>query len=96
MAKITSGDVDHIAELSRLEFKREEQKKYTGELEKILTYIDELKEAPTDKVEPIDQIGGLSNVSRDDEINESLATQKVLENAPEKQAGFIKVKKIFD
>ncbi|KKQ73187.1 MAG: Aspartyl/glutamyl-tRNA(Asn/Gln) amidotransferase subunit C [Berkelbacteria bacterium GW2011_GWB1_38_5] len=96
MAHISKQDVEHVAKLSRLKLSDEETAEYTQELGAILDYVDELDSAPTEGVEPISQISGLKNIAREDEVTESLPTEKVLENAPDKKDNFIKVKKIFE
>jgi len=89
-------DVEHIAQLSRIEFTDEKKEKFTEEISAILDYVDELETAPTENVETISQISGLKNIARIDEVAESLPNEKVLLNAPEKHDGFIKVRKVFE
>lgn len=96
MSNISKKDVEHVAKLSRLELSEEEKSQYTQELGAILDYVDELNSAPTEGIEPISQISGLKNIAREDEIEESLPTEKALQNAPDKKDKFIKVKKVFE
>lgn len=96
MSKITQEDIDHVAQLSRLELTTEEKLKFSKELEAILNYIDELNSANTEDIEPISQISGLSNIARIDKIANKNDRAKMLENAPEQQDGFIKVKQVFE
>ena len=95
MAKISKDDVLHAAELARIKLADEEVAKTTEDLEKILDYVAELDEAPTENIEAIEQISDLANVTREDQIEPSLGVEKVLGGAPQKQDGFIKTKKIF-
>ncbi len=96
MAKISKGDVEHVAKLSRLSLSDAELEKYTAEFSEILGYVDKLNASDTSNVSAIGQISGLSNIVRDDSIEPSLSTEDVLSNAPEKQDGFFKVKKIIE
>lgn len=96
MSKIDKAQVEHVAKLSRIKLTEEEKEKFTQELGAILDYVAELESAPTEGIEPISQIAGLKNIAREDEIQESLPNEKALENAPEKQDDYIKVKKIFE
>lgn len=92
---ISTKDVDHIANLARIEISPQDKAKITGQLSVILDYVEELSKAPTDEVAPIKQISGLKNISRQDEIEKSLAVEKVLSNAPEKENNFFKTKAVF-
>lgn len=94
--KLTQSEVEHIAQLARLEFSKTEKEKYSDELSAIINYVDELDKASVDDVASIEQISGLSNIAREDQVEPSLSTEKVLQNAPEKESNFIKVKKVFE
>ena len=96
MAKITKDNVKHVAKLSRLELSEKELGKYTSEFEEILAYVEKIETANTPGVSEIGQMFGIENVSRDDNIKESLSTEDVLSNAPEKKDGFFKVKKVIE
>ena len=95
MAKIKKEDVEKMAQLSRLELTDEEKEKFAGQFSDILGYVEELSEIDDKNIEPIDQITGLSNVSREDKITNDCDRSKMLENVPEQQDGFIKVKSIL-
>lgn len=92
---LSPDEVEHVAQLARIEINKQEKEKYTEDLSAIIDYVTELENAPTQNIESISQISGLSNIARTDEIVPSLSNEKVLLNAPEKQDGFIKVKKVF-
>ena len=66
---VTIKDVEHIAELARLEFDEKEKEKLTHELNDILKYIEKLNELDTSNVEPLSHVIELSNVFRDDVVN---------------------------
>lgn len=93
---LTLKDIEHVATLARIEISPQDQAKITGQLSVILDYVEELSKAPTDEVAPIEQISGLKNISRQDEITESLSVEQVLSNAPEKEKNFFKTKQIFE
>ncbi|MBR7107133.1 MAG: Asp-tRNA(Asn)/Glu-tRNA(Gln) amidotransferase subunit GatC [Lentisphaeria bacterium] len=75
-------NIKYIAELSRLELSDEQSAKLQQEMERIVGYIDELKELNVDGVEPTAHAAPLSNVWREDEVAESYSRKKMLENAP--------------
>lgn len=89
-------DVEHIAELARIKLTDEEKSSFTEKLSGILDWVKELEEAPTEGIEPINQIAGLENVMREDKAGESLPIEKVLQNAPQKKDNYIKVAKVFE
>ncbi|MFA6492939.1 MAG: Asp-tRNA(Asn)/Glu-tRNA(Gln) amidotransferase subunit GatC [Patescibacteria group bacterium] len=96
MTKISKEEIEHIGQLSRIKLDSSDVDNYDQELTPILDYVEELESAPTENLQSISQISGLENISRTDEIQESLLVEKVLQNAPEKQNNFIKVKKVFE
>jgi len=93
--EITKEEVEKIAKLSRLELSPEEKEKFSRELGRILEYINKLKEVETEKVEPLYQVVGVNNVSRDDKIFSSNESDKILNEAPEKEGRFFAIKKVF-
>jgi len=95
---ISIKDTEHIAKLSRLDLSESEKKKFSSELSSVLDYIEKLKEIDTSQALPTAQVTGLKNVMREDKIDneESKKTRgKILENAPERDGDFIKVKAVF-
>jgi aspartyl-tRNA(Asn)/glutamyl-tRNA(Gln) amidotransferase subunit C len=93
---ISQEIVEHVAQLARVEIDESEKEKYAHDLNEIIDYVAELESAPTENIASISQISGLSNIARTDEVTPSLPNEKVLQNAPDKQDGFIKVKKVFE
>ena len=93
---ITREDVDHVAELARLELTPTEQEQLIAQLNSILTYFEKLNELDTIGVEPTSHVMPLSNVFRDDEVRPSLDRIEVLRNAPEEAHCFFKVPRIIE
>lgn len=96
MSKITKEQVEHIAHLSRLEIKEEEVEVYAGQLEKIVTLVENLSSVDTTDVEPTYHVLDLVNVFREDVAKEGLDKEEVLKNAYEKEAGQFKVPTILE
>jgi aspartyl-tRNA(Asn)/glutamyl-tRNA(Gln) amidotransferase subunit C len=94
--KLEKNDVEHVGELVRIKLTEEEKEKFTDNMGDILGHVEELDSAPTEKVLEITQISDLENIARKDEIKPSLPNEKVLQNAPDKHEGFIKVKQVFE
>jgi len=82
--------------LSRLELTEAEVAEFTGQLSAILDYVEKMNELDTTGVEPLAHCLPISNVLRQDIVKESLGTEKVLANAPQRDEDFFKVPKILD
>jgi aspartyl-tRNA(Asn)/glutamyl-tRNA(Gln) amidotransferase subunit C len=93
-------EIQHLANLSRLELTDEELEKYSNEFGKIISYVDKIKEiSDSDNPEPADASFGVAkNVFReDDNVQETGEyTEKILNEAPDTHEGFVKVKKILN
>jgi aspartyl-tRNA(Asn)/glutamyl-tRNA(Gln) amidotransferase subunit C len=73
MAKLSGDQVRHIAKLARLTLSDAEVEKFSGELTKILDYIEMLQEVDTSKTEPTASVTGLTNSFREDVITDEQA-----------------------
>lgn len=97
MAKLDISQIEHIAKLSRLELTKEEKELYSGQLSSVLEYVDQLSEVDTEGVEPTSNITGLSNVMRQDKVEESDINYIDIEkNAPAFKDGSIVVPGVFE
>ncbi|MBW7990659.1 MAG: Asp-tRNA(Asn)/Glu-tRNA(Gln) amidotransferase subunit GatC [Planctomycetes bacterium] len=94
--KIDQTQVRKVAKLSRLDLTEDEIREFTGQLSAILDYVEKMNELDTAGVEPLAHCLPVSNVLREDSAKESLGTEKVLANAPQRDDEFFKVPKILD
>ncbi len=92
---IDEAQVRHIALLSRLDCDDAEIKKFSGDLNAILGYVEKLQELDTEDVEPTSHALKLRNVFRQDDVRPSLSNDAALANAPEKEAGHFKTPPII-
>ncbi len=81
---LTRAQVQHIAELARLELSEEELVRMTEQLSAILDYAARLNELDTEAIPPTASVVPLENVMREDTIAPSLPRAAVLANAPDK------------
>ncbi len=96
MEKISKAEVLHVAQLARLEFTQEEMESFTHQLNRILKYVDQLKELDTQEVEPTFHVLAQTNVMREDKTAPSLLQEEALRNAPEKdERGLFRVPRII-
>ncbi len=93
-------DVNHIAKLARLGITDEEEKKFEKDLSAILEFVTKLNEADTEGVEPTAHVTGATNVLREDETNllshDESVKSGILANAPEKERGYFKVRRVLE
>lgn len=96
--KLSKNQIQHIANLARLELTDEELEKYGGQLSDVLSYVDQLSEVDTAGVLPTAQVTGLENVLRADEIEEwnEQEREAALSQAPEREERFVKVKRVLE
>lgn len=88
-------DIDKVAKLANLKLTAKERKTFQKQLEEVLVYVSSLGEVDTKKVEPIGNITGLQNISREDEPSPSLPQEDSLKNAKKTYNGFFEVDAIF-
>lgn len=96
MAKLNRDDVLKLAQLARLHLKKEEVDRFRKEIEAILGYVEQLQEVNLDSFESTNQVTGLKNVMRPDEVRDYGATpEQLLKNAPATEGGHIKVRRML-
>ena len=88
--------VKKITTLSRIKIQEKEVEKFSKELSKIITWVEKLNEVETKNITPIANPSDIKIPLRKDEINDGKIEDKVLENAPEKKAGYFIVPKVVD
>lgn len=94
--KVTKKDLETVAVLSRLRVPEDEQEKYIGQMDAILTYMDNLSAVDTENVKPTTYALPMQNVFREDVVKPSLDREAALSNAPLKDNGYFKVPKVLE
>ena len=74
--------IDKLSRLSMLEFDAAERPQIKSDLEKMIGFIDKLKELDTTGVEPLLHISNQINVLREDVPGNMLTREEALKNAP--------------
>lgn len=99
---ISRQDVQHIAKLARMGLTEAEIQKLQKELSSILDYFELLKEVDVSKTEPTfhpteNFFGKKLSIMREDRAEPQAAevVNKLVEAAPERKGGHIKVKAIL-
>ena len=93
---IDENTVEKIASLAKLSLSGDELNQLTADFNRILNFVDEIKEAKTTDEDQLDHVYGVENATRADEPKGELSSETVQETAPESEAGYIVVPKVID
>ena len=94
--EIRVEEIRKVAELARLELSPDEEKRLAEQLDKILQYVEKLKEIETSGVEPLAHVGEIVNGFREDAVLSQPSADALLYNAPAREKNFFKVPKIIE
>lgn len=92
---ITEEMIDNLANLSKLQFSKEEKKLIAEDLEKMIDFVNKLQRVNTDGVEPLIHMTDVVNVLRNDKIKKAESREALLEQAPHTDGVYIKVPKVI-
>ena len=93
---IKRSDIDHIAQLAKLDLSEDEKEKFSHQLGDILAYVNQLQAVDTSGVEITAQVSGLTDVCRVDDIkpwDEEELEASLAQG--EREGRYIKVKKVL-
>jgi aspartyl-tRNA(Asn)/glutamyl-tRNA(Gln) amidotransferase subunit C len=93
--KVNREIVDRLAQLSRLEFSEQEKVEIERDLEKILSFMEQLNEINTDGIEPLVYVNEMENIFREDVVVQTIEKSELLKNAPLPDENFFKVPKVI-
>ena len=94
--KISAEEVKRVADLARLRLTAEEVSALTGQLDSILSYMEQLNELDTTGVEPFRHPTDSNAALRDDAAVNRPDPEALLANAPDRDGTFFKVPKILE
>ena len=89
-------ELEHLAELARIELDSKEESRLLEDLWKILDYFKELKEVNTDAVLPMSGGNFTENVFRDEKNYEVLPKELTVKQFPKKKGDFLEVPPVFE
>ncbi|NPA93380.1 MAG: Asp-tRNA(Asn)/Glu-tRNA(Gln) amidotransferase subunit GatC [Chloroflexi bacterium] len=92
---LTRAEVEHIAQLARLELTDEEIEQYREQLSDVLEYVARLQGLDTSGIPPTASVLPPRTVLREDQPRPSLPREDVLANAAETQDGQFRVPPVF-
>ncbi|MBC7382284.1 MAG: Asp-tRNA(Asn)/Glu-tRNA(Gln) amidotransferase subunit GatC [Bacteroidia bacterium] len=93
---INNEMIDHLADLAKLNFNKEEKENIKNDLIRILTYVEKLNEVDTENVAPLIFMNEETNVLREDEPKQTLTKAEALLNAPAKDSDYFRVPKFIE
>jgi aspartyl-tRNA(Asn)/glutamyl-tRNA(Gln) amidotransferase subunit C len=85
-----------LARLARLELSDDEIEEFSGELSAILQYVEQLQSVDVAGLKPTNQVTGLTNVTRKDEVRDyGYDVDALQKNLPATKGKQIKVKRMI-
>ncbi|MGF1636641.1 MAG: Asp-tRNA(Asn)/Glu-tRNA(Gln) amidotransferase subunit GatC [Cyclobacteriaceae bacterium] len=93
--QIDKETLQKIAHLARLEIKAEDEPAMIEDLNNILTWVEQLNEVDTEKVEPLTVMSLEVNAFREDEVKDHIDREDALKNSPDSNEKYFKVPKFL-
>lgn len=94
--EVTEEMLDHLARLSRLSFSGPEKQELKNDLQKMIGFVDKLRQLDTTGIEPLTHMGFAGNAWREDEVKGMISREEALMNAPGKNEQYFKVPKVIN
>ncbi len=93
---ITPQEIEKLADLARIKITDEEKEQFGKEIDSILAYVTQIKEANI-SLDATLSVGAVKNVLREDAAphESGINTEKILKEAPKREGQYVKVKKIL-
>ena len=92
---IDREQVKKVAHLARLDITPDEEAEFTGQLNDILGYFEQLSELDTENVAPTTRAIEVINITRSDELEPFPHKDALLASAPEQEGQYFRVPKIM-
>jgi aspartyl-tRNA(Asn)/glutamyl-tRNA(Gln) amidotransferase subunit C len=92
MSNFSLEDFHQLAKLCRIDCPQAEQEALMKSLARVLQYVEQLKEVPTEGVRTCSYVlrNMLNNKMREDTVADLLAREELLNNAPDQIGGMIR------
>jgi aspartyl-tRNA(Asn)/glutamyl-tRNA(Gln) amidotransferase subunit C len=92
---IDKSTVERIAELSKLKFDSSEQEAILEDMNRMLDFVEKLKEVDTEGVEPLVYMLDEQPTVRLDKVEQLNTQAEALKNAPDADSDYMKVPKVM-
>lgn len=93
---LTRLEVDHIADLARLELSEAEKEQYRQQLSAVLDYIARLQELDTADIPPTSSVLPERTALRPDVARPGLSLEQLMRNAPDSEAEQFRVPPVLE
>ena len=93
--EVNDALIDKLANLARLSFNEQEKAEIRGDLQRMIAFVEKLKEVDTSHTEPLLHMSDAMNVYREDAVRGSMNKQEALANAPAGDDNYFKVPKVI-
>jgi len=93
---ITKEEIQKVAKLARIEIKQTEEKRLAETISAVLDYMNILNEVDTSGVESTNQVTGLENIVREDEIKDCEYSEKLVKQFSKVKDDKLIVPKVFN
>jgi len=96
---VTRSEVMKIADLAKLHFDEQELDAFLVQFERIMDYVEQLKEVNVDGIQPTSHVALTADFEkhmfREDKAGKSLPVNESLANAPDPGSGHFRVPKVI-
>ena len=93
---VDQNTVRRIARLARIAVTDDEVPHLQGELNAILSFVEQLNEVNVEGVEPMTSVTPLTMKKRQDGVTDGFCADKIVRNAPATEEGFFLVPKVVE
>ena len=92
--EVNDALVEKLANLARLQFDEAEKAGIKNDLQRMIRFVEKLKELDTSGIDPLLHMSDNLNVLREDEVRGSISSETAFKNAPLHDQNFFKVPKV--
>ncbi|MBB3319864.1 MULTISPECIES: Asp-tRNA(Asn)/Glu-tRNA(Gln) amidotransferase subunit GatC [unclassified Rhizobium] len=93
---IDIATIRRIAHLARLAFSEDEAEIMSGELNEILTFVEQLLEVDVERIPPMTSVVPTAMKMRQDVVTEGNHAEEIVANAPLSERNYFLVPKVLD
>lgn len=93
---VDQATVKRVARLARIKVKDEDVPRLAGELNAILSFVEQLNEVDVKGVEPLTSVVAVKMKMRDDTVTDGGIPKDVSKNAPASEDDFFMVPKVVE
>ncbi len=94
--KITDEIIEYVGILAQLEIQGQEKEQIRKDMEQMLDYVDRLNQLDTEGIEPMSHVFPVTNVFREDKVENKDQRDHMLANAPASKDGAFQVPRTIE